>query len=64
MNVWLTQEQAEALTDLARDEIKSIERGNTYYGSRDDNLDQISLLTEAIELLTGRQEGDSDALAR
>lgn len=54
----LTQEQADALADLARDEIAGIERGSIYYGSRDDNLDQISLLTEAIEILTGVPEGN------
>lgn len=46
-----------ALMDLARDEIKSIERGDSHYGNRDDNVDMISTLDEAVSALAHAIEG-------
>ena len=51
MLVDIQPEAALLLIDIANDEIKSIESGSTTYGDRDDNLDTISTLAEAVTAL-------------
>lgn len=59
--VELTEAERDILADLARNEIADIEQGIVSYGTKDDDMDTISLLMEAIVALG--EEVASDALA-
>ena len=61
MLIDITEAERDILADLARNEIADIEQGIVSYGTKDDDMDTISLLMEAITTLN--EEVASDALA-
>jgi hypothetical protein len=61
MLIDITEAERNILADLARNEIADIEQGIISYGTKDDDMDTISLLMEAITALG--EEVASDALA-
>jgi hypothetical protein len=48
MLINITAEQAEALVDLARGEVHDIERGESTWGTSEDDLSMIEVLTSVM----------------
>lgn len=61
MLIDITEAERNILADIARNEIADIEQGIVSYGTKDDDMDTISLLMEAIAALG--EEVANDALA-
>lgn len=57
MFVHLDTAAINALLDVARDEIKAIESGETSYGGSADNLEMIEALTSATDALAAAIDG-------
>lgn len=56
MFVDLPLEAIDALHDLARDEVNEISGGRSFYGTRDETVDMLSLLADAIDALEAARD--------
>lgn len=56
MFVNLPLEAIDALIDLARDEFKEITAGRSFYGTRDETVDMLSLLSDAIDAMEAARD--------
>lgn len=48
----------DALIDVARDEIKEIEGGRSFYGDRDSTVDMLGVLHDAVTALEKARDED------